>query len=67
MASELDLEQGKVRDRMKPATIERLATQGQRRATRAGDVLCREGDHQCDFYVILDGSVTIVTGHESRR
>jgi thioredoxin reductase (NADPH) len=50
--------------RLSGEQIERLATQGQRRATRAGDVLYREGDHQCDFYVILDGSVTIVTGYE---
>ena len=49
--------------RLSGEQIERLATHGQRRATRAGDVLYREGDHQCDFYVILDGSVTIVTGH----
>ena len=49
--------------RLSVEQIERLATQGQRRATRAGDVLYREGDHQCDFYVILDGSVAIVTDH----
>ena len=49
--------------RLSGEQIERLATQGQRRTTHAGDVLYREGDHQCDFYVILDGSVTIVIDH----
>jgi thioredoxin reductase (NADPH) len=37
-----------------------LETQGARRPTRVGDVLFREGDRSCDFYVILEGKVAIV-------
>jgi thioredoxin reductase (NADPH) len=40
--------------------IGKLATVGERRATRAGEILFREGDTQRDFFVILSGLVAIV-------
>src|SRR3954447_2417310 len=43
--------------------IATLARQGQRRPTRRGEVLFREGDRRCDFFVILEGTVAIVSGH----
>ena len=42
--------------------IETLAAYGQRRPTREGDVLFRQGDPDCDFFVILAGRVAIVEG-----
>ncbi len=41
---------------------------GEERATRAGDVLYREGDRTCDFHVILEGQVALVqAGDEEER
>ena len=37
-----------------------LSKYGQRRLTGRGDVLFREGDPYCDFYVVLSGSVAVV-------
>ena len=56
--------------RLSEAQIEVLEPWGQRRPTAAGDVLYREGDPTCDFFVILDGKVKIVecfgAGNEER-
>ena len=49
--------------RLSEAQIERLAEHGRRISTKAGDVLFREGDPTCDFFVILSGSVAIVEGY----
>ncbi|MEY2464254.1 MAG: thioredoxin reductase, partial [Acidimicrobiaceae bacterium] len=48
--------------RLSDEQIARLAARGERRRTRAGDVLYREGDPQCDFFVILEGTVAIIDG-----
>ena len=48
---------------MSEAEIEALAAYGQRRRTQPGEVLYREGDSRCDFFVILAGKVAIVTGY----
>ena len=45
--------------------IETLAAYGQRRPTREGDLLFRQGDPECDFFVILAGTVAIVEGYGS--
>ncbi len=39
-----------------------LAAQGERRPTRRGEVLFRQGDVHYDFYVILEGRVATVDG-----
>ena len=49
--------------RLSEAQIERLAEHGRPISTKAGDVLFREGDPTCDFFVILSGSVAIVEGY----
>jgi thioredoxin reductase (NADPH) len=49
--------------RLSEAQVEALATRGHRRRTRPGEVLFREGDPGCDFFVILAGKVAIVTGY----
>ena len=49
--------------RLSEAEIEALAAYGQRRRTQPGEVLYREGDSRCDFFVILAGKVAIVTGY----
>jgi thioredoxin reductase (NADPH) len=48
--------------RLSPAQIRGLESQGERRPTKRGDVLFREGDVQHDFFVILEGKVAIVEG-----
>jgi thioredoxin reductase (NADPH) len=45
-----------------PADLEMLDTYGTRRPITRGEYLYRAGDHSYDFYVILSGSVDIVTG-----
>ena len=45
------------------AQIEALAALGRRRFTQPGEVLFREGDPGCDFFVVLAGKVAIVTGY----
>ncbi len=37
-----------------------LAGAGQRRPVKPGDVLYREGDGDCDFFVILEGKVAVI-------
>ena len=49
--------------RLAEAQIAALATRGRRRATWAGEVLFREGDLRCDFFVVLDGTVEVVEGY----
>jgi thioredoxin reductase (NADPH) len=40
-----------------------LARHGEVRYTNEGDVLFREGDRACDFFVILRGAVAVVEGY----
>jgi thioredoxin reductase (NADPH) len=49
--------------RLSEAQIEALAAHGYRRGTQPGEVLFREGDPSCDFFVILAGKVAIVAGY----
>jgi thioredoxin reductase (NADPH) len=49
--------------RLSDAQIEALAAHGHRRRTQPGEVLFREGDPSCDFFVILAGKVAIVAGY----
>jgi thioredoxin reductase (NADPH) len=49
--------------RLSAEQIEALATHGNRRRTEPGEVLFREGDPGCDFFVILSGKVAIVEGY----
>jgi thioredoxin reductase (NADPH) len=51
--------------RLDPGQIDALAGAGRRRATQAGDVLYREGESDCEFFVILAGKVAIVEGYGS--
>jgi thioredoxin reductase (NADPH) len=48
--------------RLSDEQIEALMAYGDRRPTRSGDVLFREGDPETDFFVILEGKVAIVDG-----
>jgi thioredoxin reductase (NADPH) len=55
--------------RLSDAQVDALAAQGERRPTRAGDVLFREGDPSYDFVVVLAGLVETlehVDGEERR-
>jgi thioredoxin reductase (NADPH) len=49
--------------RLSEAQIEALERYGERRATRPGEVLYREGDTQSDFFVIVTGKVAIAEEH----
>lgn len=40
-----------------------LEAHGERRRVRQGEVLYREGDERCDFYVVLEGQVAILQGY----
>jgi thioredoxin reductase (NADPH) len=46
--------------RLSDEQIAALAQVGERRRVRRGDVLYREGDGNCDFFVILEGKVAVV-------
>ena len=48
--------------RLSEAQIETLLPLGERKPTAVGDVLFRQGDVQCDFIVVLEGTVAIVEG-----
>src|SRR3981081_2090874 len=48
--------------RLNDEQIAALAEHGQRRPTRVGDVLFREGDESYDFFVVLSGKVAVVEG-----
>ena len=47
--------------------IAALSTRGERRRTRAGEVLYREGEPVSDFIVVLEGLVAIVEGDGERE
>jgi thioredoxin reductase (NADPH) len=49
--------------RLSEAQIEALSVYGHRRRMQPGEVLFREGDPGCDFFVVLAGNVAIVTGY----
>jgi thioredoxin reductase (NADPH) len=49
--------------RLREAQIEALAEHGERRRTRRGEVLFREGDQRYDFFVVLEGKVSVVAGY----
>jgi thioredoxin reductase (NADPH) len=49
--------------RLSEAQIEALAAHGYRRGTQPGEVLFREWDPSCDFFVVLAGKVAIVAGY----
>jgi thioredoxin reductase (NADPH) len=49
--------------RLSQEQIGALAAYGRRRRTQPGEVLFREGDPGCDFFVILAGKVAIVEGY----
>ena len=55
--------------RLSGEQIERLAAYGERRRTRAGEVLFREGDPSYDFIVVLAGLVATVEDYspDARR
>src|ERR1700716_2745718 len=46
--------------RLDDAQVQTLAAAGDRRPVHAGEVLYREGDGSCDFFVILGGMVAVV-------
>jgi thioredoxin reductase (NADPH) len=48
--------------RLSDQQIQALARRGERRPTQPGQVLCREGDRGCDFFVVLEGRVAVVEG-----
>ena len=48
--------------RLSEPQLQTLAAHGQRRQARPGDVLYREGDERCDFFVVLEGKVAIIDG-----
>jgi thioredoxin reductase (NADPH) len=49
--------------RLSQSQVDALAVYGRRRPIEAGEVLFREGDPRCDFFVILAGKVAIVEGY----
>jgi thioredoxin reductase (NADPH) len=49
--------------RLSGPQIQALAAYGMRRRTQPGDVLFREGDPTCDFFVLLEGKVAIVEAY----
>jgi thioredoxin reductase (NADPH) len=46
--------------RLEPDQVELLAGYGERRPTREGDILFREGEPRYDFFVVLSGLVAVV-------
>jgi thioredoxin reductase (NADPH) len=48
--------------RLTPRQIALLSQQGTRRPTQEGEVLLRQGDRQCPFFVVLEGLVAIADG-----
>jgi thioredoxin reductase (NADPH) len=49
--------------RLSDSQIAGLTALGQRRPTQPGQILCAEGDRNCDFFVILAGTVVVVEGY----
>ena len=48
--------------RLSERQLQTLAAHGERRQARPGEVLYREGDERCDFFVVLEGKVAIIDG-----
>ncbi len=46
--------------RLSDEQLQALSAHGERRATRPGQVLYREGDEDYDFFVVLAGTVAVV-------
>jgi len=51
--------------RLPDLQLEALAARGERRATREGEVLFREGDRGYDFFVVLSGKLAIVEDYNA--
>jgi thioredoxin reductase (NADPH) len=49
--------------RLSDAQIETLARRGERQHIEPGELLFRERDKRYDFFVVLDGKVTVVSGY----
>src|ERR1700733_4923974 len=49
--------------RLSEAQIAALAALGHRRATRPGEILFRQGQRDCDFFIVLAGNVAVVDGY----
>jgi thioredoxin reductase (NADPH) len=49
--------------RLSDQHLDLLAKHGERRQTKAGEVLFREGDRNYDFFVVLEGKVAVVEGY----
>ena len=49
--------------RLSDEQLQALSAHGERRATRPGQVLYREGDQDYDFFVVLAGTVAVVEKH----
>jgi thioredoxin reductase (NADPH) len=50
--------------RLSDEQVALLAERGERRSTKHGDVLFRDGDAPAEFYVIVDGTVALVDGYD---
>src|ERR1700689_152652 len=48
--------------RLNDAQLTTLAEAGRRRAVQPAEILFREGERDCDFFVILAGKVAVVEG-----
>jgi thioredoxin reductase (NADPH) len=48
--------------RLSPAQLQTLERYGERRPTRRGDVLFREGEHVGEFFVVVSGQVVVLVG-----
>jgi len=48
--------------RLSDAQVAALTALGQRRAAQPEEVLFREGQRNCDFFVVLEGNVAVVEG-----
>jgi CRP-like cAMP-binding protein len=53
--------------RLSDEQISALAALGERRRTRPNEVLYRTGDLNCDFFVVLDGTVAMVEEYGASR
>jgi pyruvate/2-oxoglutarate dehydrogenase complex dihydrolipoamide dehydrogenase (E3) component len=49
--------------RLSDAQVAALTGQGDRRGAQPGEILFREGERDCDFYVVLAGHMASVEGH----
>jgi thioredoxin reductase (NADPH) len=49
--------------RLSDEQVASLAARGERRPTRPGEVLYREGEEDYDFFVVLAGTVSVVEGY----